>query len=385
MSHLPSQSENGKHLILLGTHEFHTHSVIFDEQARTLTRGVSTPTPEQPSWLIRHPKYADLLYGNSWVENKVFLYRLKDDQGTLEVLDEALTGGEGPTHMALLPGHKELVVAHYRSGSVSVVPLQPSGHFAVRSVPASRHYSAQYPSVPFKHYRQEAPHVHQVVLHDDEILTPDLGSNVVWRWKWDDKEERLELLGKVSGLQDGDGPRHLVVHPSGTHLYVLNEVSSTLSIHTLPKRDAASPSSELVERITLLPPTDDGTIPKPTGAAELILLPSVSAGRDGQTPPRMLLIGSNRDSPDPQDDTLALFSVSPTDGADVKRTQEGWIGGVGKHLRAVEQDAGGRYVLVAARDTGRLVMFERAGEDGLRLEEVARIEGFKQVVVPVWI
>lgn len=46
---------SNKHLLLLGTHDTHIHAIIFDSEARTLTRGASTVASEQPSWLARHP------------------------------------------------------------------------------------------------------------------------------------------------------------------------------------------------------------------------------------------------------------------------------------------------------------------------------------------
>ncbi|WVQ93702.1 hypothetical protein IAU59_000779 [Kwoniella sp. CBS 9459] len=386
-----------KHLVLLGTHEKHIHSVIFDSEARTLTRGVSTATPEQPSWLIRHPVHPDIIYSNGWVDNKLFVHRLKGEDGTLEVLAEADSGGEGPTHFAILPGGNELVVAHYRSGSISVLPLEPSGLFAVPSPPRHRIYKTSYS--PLKHYRQEAPHVHQVVVHNDEILTPDLGANKVWRWKWNPSEPageagekgKLELIGEISeGLKDGDGPRHLVVHPSGSHVYVLNEVSSSLTVHTLPAPGSGE-LSKLVKRFTMLPPTDDKSNPRPTGGSEIILLPpTTSSAGDGS----MLLLCSNRDTPvTGQEDTIALFSVSPTDGAQVERTSTGWLGGIGKHIRAVERDnftSDGKFVCVASRDEGRVVILERTDEDGevgkgLGLKPVASLEGIEKVVVPLWV
>ncbi|KAK6905436.1 hypothetical protein L486_02097 [Kwoniella mangroviensis CBS 10435] len=360
-------------LILLGTHATSIHSAIFDPKARTLKRGVSTnDLPAQPSWLIKHPKHSDLIFSNGWVDNKLIIYRLKSSDGKLEKVAEANTGGEGPTHFAILPDGSEIAVAHYRSGSVTVLPLGDDGLFAAASPTQDRIYKGNYS--PKKHWRQEAAHMHQVVLLNGEILIPDLGSNKVYRFKWDSETKNLNLLDEIQdGFQDGDGPRHLVVHPSGSHLYVLNEVAGALTVHTLP----ASGPSKLVKRYTMLPPNDDGRR-RETGGAEIVLLPPTKP--DG----RMLLIASNRDSPN-DEDTLALFSVSQTDGGDVIRTNEGWLGGVGKHLRAVEQDPSGRYVLVAARDTGRIVVFERSGENGLQLSEVARLEGVESVVVPLWI
>ncbi|WWC66732.1 uncharacterized protein I206_100637 [Kwoniella pini CBS 10737] len=360
-------------LILLGTHATSIHSVLFDPVKRTLRRGLSTENlPKQPSWVIKHPLHPELIFSNGWVDNKLFIYRLNSSDGKLERLAEANTGGEGPTHFAILPDGSEVIIAHYRSGSVTVIPLRSDGLFAASSPTPERIYNGNYS--PMKHWRQESAHMHQVVIHNNEILVPDLGSNKVYRYKWDSSKKKLILLAEIDdGFEDGDGPRHLVVHPSGSHFYVLNEVAGALTIHTLP----SSGPSKLIKRYSMLPPNDDGRR-RETGGAEIILLPPTKP--DG----RYLLITSNRDSPN-EEDTLALFSVSQNDGGDVQRTKEGWIGGIGKHLRAVEQDSTGKYVLVAARDTGRVVILERAGEDGLQLKEVTRLEGIESVVVPLWI
>ncbi|WVQ79088.1 hypothetical protein IAT38_001182 [Cryptococcus sp. DSM 104549] len=362
-----------RHLLLLGTHDDTIHSAIFDSDALTLTRGATTSTGSlQPSWLIRHPNpdLKDLVYVNGWDDGKVFVYRKVDDKGGLERLAEASTNGLGPTHLAILEDGSELVIAQYAAGNVVLLPLRADGLFAASEPSPERIFTP--PFVPLKHHRHEHAHVHQIVLHGDEILAPDLGSNKVWRLKWDGK--RISLLGQIDGLEDGDGPRHVVVHPNGSHIYILNEISSVLTVHTLP---AEGPSS-LVKRFSLLPAGDDGA-PRQTGASEIILLPPTRP--DGP----LLLIASNRDSPVSPTDTLALFSVSSTDGADVQWTKEGWIGGIGRHLRGVGADASGRWVAVLGRDGGGLKMFERVGEDGLELREVARLKEIENAVVPLWV
>lgn len=63
------------------------------------------------------------------------------------------------------------------------------------------------------HNRQEAPHSHQIVIHGDEIIVPDLGSNVVWRLRYSDGQ--WETVRSVNGFEEGDGPRHAVLHPNG--------------------------------------------------------------------------------------------------------------------------------------------------------------------------
>lgn len=114
-------------------------------------------------------------------------------------------------------------------------------------------------------------------------------------------------------------------------------------------------------------------------AAELVLLPPITP--DGP----YLLIASNRDSPNSEGDALALFLVDPEDGSKVTPCDDQWVVGAGKHLRGVSADKSGKWVCVTARNSDRVVMYERTGEKGDRLEEVARLEGLDKPVCPLWI
>lgn len=58
--------------------------------------------------------------------------------------------------------------------------------------------------------RQEKSHPHQVVVHNDELLIPDLGTDKVWRLS-KDAESRWNIKGFVPGVT-GAGMRHIVVY-----------------------------------------------------------------------------------------------------------------------------------------------------------------------------
>jgi 6-phosphogluconolactonase (cycloisomerase 2 family) len=53
------------------------------------------------------------------------------------------------------------------------------------------------------------------VCHGEEVLIPDLGSNTVLRQLPPLNGSEWETKGAVGGFEDGDGPRHVVVHPKG--------------------------------------------------------------------------------------------------------------------------------------------------------------------------
>ncbi|ORY25516.1 Lactonase, 7-bladed beta-propeller-domain-containing protein [Naematelia encephala] len=355
-------------VLLLGTHGHHIHSARFDPKSLSLTYGTKTPFSENPSWLSRHPTQEGIIYSNGHANGKVFCVKHGPD-GSVEVLDEADSGGGGPTHLAVLNDLSGLAIAHYNTGNVTVVPLDGQGRFLSSSISPPNNFIPPY--TPHSHARQEGPHAHQIVVVDDQVLVPDLGSNTIWRLKWSEPNG-WELVGDIKGFQEGDGPRHCVVHLSGKYIYVLNEITSVLTVHTLP----TSGPSQLLNRLTLLPEEDEPH-ENLMGAAEIVLLPPLTP-----TSPT-LLICSNRDSPNPQGDALALFSVSP-DGSQVTRTEQEWVKGVGKHLRGLTVDKTGKWVCCAARNGGGVVIFERVGKDGLELKEVARLD-LDTTVAPLWI
>jgi 6-phosphogluconolactonase (cycloisomerase 2 family) len=159
---------------------------------------------------------------------------------------------------------------------------------------------------------------------------------------------------------------------AGKFAYVLNEVSSTLSVHTLP----SSPNvpSRRTYRHSLLPDKDQNN--KEMTAAEIILLPPLTPSAP------YLLILTNRFSTSSRGDAIALFEVSAS-GETVKPARSPHYWGIGKHIRALEGDQTGKYICTAGRDEGGVVILERTG-DGTELEEVCRLD-VPNVVVPVWL
>ena len=235
------------------------------------------------------------------------------------------------------------------------------------------------PNHPFRHFRQDKAHCHQVYMFGEEdIVIPDLGSNKVWWTKIAKDKSSWEIVGEILGFEESDGPRHCAVHPSGSHLYVLSELSNTLTVHTLPMEDLSK--STVVKRFSILPPEDENDKAKEVmTAAEICLLPPTIPNGP------MLLLCSNRDTPRPGGDSIALFSVSSSDGGQVERAPQGWAHHVGLHLRCMQPDPDNKLVVAAGREGGQLVVLRRGGAEGLNLNEVARLEGTDWLVCAAWL
>lgn len=181
----------------------------------------------------------EIVYANGNLENKLYCLQV-DAEGGIEILDEAESGGKGPTHLALLPDHSALLVAHVCSPSADLcsyakdrdfrssqympdaqnltcLPLDPeTGRLLTKATQDSQAFIPTY--TPSQHPRLEAPHVHQIIAREEEVIACDLGCNKVWRLRLGgpDDQSRWVVGGTIEeGLVDGDGPRHAVVHPSG--------------------------------------------------------------------------------------------------------------------------------------------------------------------------
>ncbi|WP_151774748.1 lactonase family protein [Streptomyces abyssomicinicus] len=138
--------------------------------------------------------------------------------------EPAPVGGADPTHLAVLGDH--LVTANYSSGSVTALPLAADG--SPGSPSGVLRNAGSGPDAE----RQEGPHAHQVVVPDPSgrwVLNVDLGTDSVRVCELDPATGGLRLHADVA-LPPGTGPRHLVVHPRGTHVYVLGELRPVVTV-----------------------------------------------------------------------------------------------------------------------------------------------------------
>ncbi|MFF8831476.1 lactonase family protein [Streptomyces sp. NPDC015131] len=175
-----------------------------------------------PSFLALAPG-GDVLYAVSETEEGAVAAFDVTGRVPVPLGQPAPVRGAHPAHLTLAHGHA--LTANYGSGSVSALPLGPDG--APR--PASgvlRHRGAgPHPE------RQAGPHAHQVVADPAGrwVLSVDLGTDSVRVVGLDPATGELTPHGETA-LRAGSGPRHLAFHPAGGHLYVLAELSPTLTV-----------------------------------------------------------------------------------------------------------------------------------------------------------
>jgi len=95
------------------------------------------------------------------------------------------------------------------SGTVARISISSDAPYFLASPPSVIHVGGKGPNPT----RQEAPHPHQVVVHerDNELLVPDLGADIVWRFNIS-KDGLLQDQERHIQYEAGGGPRHVVLH-----------------------------------------------------------------------------------------------------------------------------------------------------------------------------
>ncbi|WP_037676011.1 lactonase family protein [Streptomyces griseus] len=189
-----------------------------------------------PSYLVLAPG-GDMLYAVSeTAEGAVAAYRLTG--GKPELAGPPVpVGGSGPTHLDLHDGH--VLTANYGSGSVTAVPVRADGTLAPAPSGVLRHTGGG-PHTP----RQQAPHAHQVRSDPSGrwAVSVDLGTDSV---RVCTVADGSPVLHREIALRPGSGPRHLAFHPDGEHVYVVNELTPTVTVcHWDPAQGLLKPLDE---------------------------------------------------------------------------------------------------------------------------------------------
>ena len=146
---------------------------------------------------------------------------------SLELINRQSSRGSGICHVQAGPGGDYVFAAHYNSGHVSVLPVSGDGRIGTATSVVRGEGSGPVES------RQEGPHAHQVNMDPSGkfLLVPDLGTDKVMNYLFDSKSGSLTPNPAQSFLkmEPGTGPRHLAFHPSGKYVYVLGELSATVT------------------------------------------------------------------------------------------------------------------------------------------------------------
>ncbi|MER6996074.1 lactonase family protein [Streptomyces sp. NPDC000410] len=197
-----------------------------DARTGALTETAETGAVANPSYLaLGAADGGPVLYAVSEQdEGAVGALRVSDDKQPPRLIGAPVAvGGAGPTHLAVAAGR--LLTANYTSGSVSVLPVGPTGEPVAPARVLRQEGRGPHPE------RQREPHAHQVLPDPTGrwILVTDLGTDSVHVCALDPDTGGLVEHGQTA-LRPGTGPRQLAFHPSGRYAYVLGELEPAVTV-----------------------------------------------------------------------------------------------------------------------------------------------------------
>jgi 6-phosphogluconolactonase len=151
----------------------------------------------------------------------------RQPDGSLTLVSKQSSMGSGPCHVSLDTSSRFLFVANYSSGSVASYKVDKTGKIS----PAVSHHQHEGSSVHPQ--RQTKPHAHSIYCSPDNqfVYSADLGIDKVMIYKLDSKSGKLTPNGAAK-VPAGGGARHMAFSKNGKMLYVLNELTLTVSSFT---------------------------------------------------------------------------------------------------------------------------------------------------------
>lgn len=244
--------------------------------------------------------------------------------GDLVLLNAQESVGDNPCHVDVSPDGKAVLVSNYSSGTFSLLSVQNDG-----SLTPAQKTITNTGSGP-KKARQSEPHAHSAKFSPftDEIFNADLGTDQLNICHFEDGT-MVQHGQKFVKMPAGSGPRHFEFHPNGRVIYVINELSSTIS--TLKKQGN---EWKLVDDISTLPDDFQGES----------YCADIHISNDGK-----FLYGSNRGH-----NSIAVFRVDPNDQSlELLET----VPVEGNWPRNFGITPNGKWMLVANQRSGNITVF----------------------------
>jgi 6-phosphogluconolactonase len=266
---------------------------------------------------------------------EISAFSFNNKLGKLTFLNKKSTMGDHPCYVAVDAKNKWVAAANYSGGSLTIKGLNKNG--SINDIFQKIQHQGTGPVSS----RQEKPHVHSVTFSPDEkyLVAADLGTDKVTAYPFTNKKRSpLDTENPVViTTAPGAGPRHIAFHPSQSLVYIMEELSGTVSVYNFGAGKTGLLQTIISDTISPLPDR---------GSADIHFSP------DGN-----FLYTSNRGNAN----NLTIYAVNE----DGTLTTKGYQSVQGEGPRNFIIDPTGNYLLVANQKTNNIVVFKRDISTGL--------------------
>ena len=247
--------------------------------------------------------------------------------GTAEKVKELAVPNGGPCHISIMPDEDFLLVSNYGGGSVAVVRLDAAG------LP-----SEVTDVLIFSTEEGGSGRGHMAILSPNgkKVYLTCLALDKVFIFDFDKTAGKLTQTG-YGNVSQGAGPRHFTFNKDGSKMYIINELSSTMTV-----LDVASDGSlSEIQTISTLPEY----------WAERNACAAIQLSKDGN-----YLYGSNRGH-----NSIVTYKVA----ADGRLSLVGFTSDGINWPRNFTLDPSGKYLLVGNERAGNIGLFTIDKASGL--------------------
>jgi 6-phosphogluconolactonase len=253
-------------------------------------------------------------------------FSIDRESGRLTLLNQMSSGGTGTCYARVDLTGRNLLLANFGGGSVSVLPINTDG--SLRPASAFVQDSGSGPNP-----RQAGPHAHSFNISPDNryAIEAEFGLDKLIVYHLDaDTGSLTPADPPFAAVKPGSAPRHFTFHPRGDVAYSLNEISSTITVLAYAGETG---SFHELQTVSTLPADFHGA----NTAAEVLVHPS---GK--------YLYASNRGH-----NSIAVFGIDDTG----KLKLLGDVPSGGRTPRGFCVDPDGRWLITANQDTHNIAVF----------------------------
>ena len=257
--------------------------------------------------------------------------------GKLTLINKQPSDGKGPCYISTDASGKWVMVGHYGSGTITAFQVDKEGGLKSHAQVITHNGGS------VNKARQDKPHVHATVFTPDQrfLLVPDLGTDKIVIYRFDPAFYKKPLTPAKKqafvSTKPGSGPRHLSFHPSLPYVYLIEELTGTISAYRYDKD-----TMKLLQNISSHSPDYSGKI----GSADIHVSP------DGK-----FLYASNRGDAH----NIAIFAINADNGKLAARGFQSTMGTVPRNFMI---DPTGNYLLVGNQQSNNIVIFKRDKQTG---------------------
>jgi 6-phosphogluconolactonase len=259
-------------------------------------------------------------------------FSFEPKSGELKLLNKQPSVGAGPCYILADKANKNVFVANYAGGSLTVLPIKADGTLGEPS------QTIQDEGSSVDKDRQDKPHVHTAALSPDEhfLFYTDLGTDKLNICAYDPSAAKplAPATTPYVTVKPGNGPRHIAISPNKKYLYLIQEMGAAITVYHFNNGRL----KEILNDIQTVSLVADGFKGK-VGAADIHISP------DGK-----FLYSTNRG--DAND--IQVFAIGQKNGklTFVERTSS-----LGKTPRNFNIDPSGNFLLVANQNSDDIYIF----------------------------